>query len=301
MQERLNLYDQIEGNKLKSVLLVVLFVIIILALGWLFGQLTGFGTGGLIIAVFLAAFLPILSWYYSDKIVLSLSNARPAEKKEFPLLYNTVEGLCIAAGIPMPQIYVIDDKALNAFATGRDPQNAAVAVTTGLLEKANRQELEGVIAHELSHVKNYDVKYMTMVAVLVGVVTMLSDWILRSTFWGGRDRGGGRGGRAGMYLLLIGIALAILSPLIAQLIRLSVSRKREYLADADGALLSRNPGALASALRKIGGDEKPLAAANHATAHLFFSNPFRDKDWLGNLFSTHPPIEERIRRLEAMA
>lgn len=296
------MYDEISGNKLKSALLVVLFVAIVLALGWVFGQLTGYGSAGIIFAVFISALMSVASWYWSDKIVLSISGARPAEKKEFPYLHNAVEGLSIAAGIAMPKIYVIDDKALNAFATGRDPSNASIAVTTGLLEKLDRQELEGVLAHELSHVKNYDIRFMAMVAVLAGVIVLLSDWTLRSFLWGGggsdRNRGGGRAGAA---LVIIGLLFAVLAPIIAQVIKLSVSRKREFLADSDGALLSRNPQGLASALRKIAGDGKQLASASNATAHLYFSNPFKHKNWLSNLFSTHPPIEERIRRLEATA
>ncbi len=180
MQERRNLYDEISGNKAKSILLVVFFVLIVIALGWVFGRLTGYGNGGLALAAVVSILMSGVSWFYSDKIVLSLSRARPVEKKEFPYLYNTVEGLAIAAGIPMPKVYVIDDGALNAFATGRDPSHASIAVTTGLLQKMDRQELEGVLAHELSHVKNYDIRYMAMVAVLVGIIALLSDWTIRS-------------------------------------------------------------------------------------------------------------------------
>lgn len=300
MTERRNLYDEISGNKAKSLLLVVFFVLIVIALGWVFGMLTGYGNAGLVLAVFISILMSGVSWFYSDKIVLSLSHARPAGKKEFAYLHHTVEGLSIAAGIPVPEVYVIEDKALNAFATGRDPKNASIAVTTGLLEKLDRQELEGVLAHELSHVKNYDIRYMAMVAVLVGIIALLSDWSLRSFLWGGgnRDKGGGRAGGA---LIIIGLVFVVLAPIIAQLVKLSVSRKREFLADADGAMLSRNPQGLASALKKISGDGKQLASASNATAHLYFSNPFKENNWLSGLFSTHPPIEERIKRLEAAA
>jgi len=301
-QQRLNLYDQISGNKLKSLLLVIVFTVVVLVLGYVFGRLTGFGYAGVVFAVILSAVMSVGSWFYSDKIALASCSARPANKKEFAYLNNVVEGLCIAAGLPVPKIFVIDDASLNAFATGRDPQHASIAVTSGLLAKLDRQELEGVIAHELSHVKNFDIRYMTMVAVLVGVVALLSNWIMRGAifggFSGGNDRNEGKG--SGMFFI-IGIALAILMPIFAKLISMAVSRKREFLADADGAMLSRNPQGLASALRKIAGDSKPMDSANSATAPLFISNPFKDRNWLSNLFSTHPPIEERIKRLQAAA
>ena len=239
--------------------------------------------------------------YSGGNLILNMTGAKPVTKKEHPHLYHTVEGLAIAAGVPTPKAYVIDDSALNAFATGRDPKNSVVVVTTGLLKKLNRQELEGVIAHEMSHIKNYDIRLMMLTTVLVGIVVLLSDFILRSFLWGahGRRR---EAGNATAILILIGLILAILTPIVAHLIKLAVSRKREFLADATGALLTRYPEGLASALEKIKGDPDPLVdRANKATAHLFISTPFRrEKGYVTNLFSTHPPIDERIKRLRRM-
>jgi heat shock protein HtpX len=240
------------------------------------------------------------SYYYSDRIVLSMSRARPVTKEEEPYLYNAVEGLCIAAGgLPMPRLYLIEDSAPNAFATGRDPQHAAIAVTRGLLDKLNRVELEGVIGHEMSHIRNYDIRFMTLVSVLVGTVLLLSDWMLRSVYYS-RGRRGRQGGAAGI-LILIGLVFVILSPIIAQLMQLALSRRREFLADASGAVLTRYPEGLASALEKIAADPDPLEVANKATAHLYIWNPLKDHGGrLNALFSTHPPVEERVRRLRAM-
>jgi len=245
-------------------------------------------------------------YYTSDKVVLAISRARPVTKEEFPYLYNIVEGLAIAAGVPAPRCYVIEDTAPNAFATGRNPQHAVICVTTGIMEKLNRVELEGVVAHEMSHIKNYDIRLQTVVVVMAGVVALLSDWILRSFFWGGGRRRGSReggrgGGGAGSILIVVGLVLAALSPFIATIIQLAVSRKREFLADASGAMLTRYPPGLASALRKISADTEPLEAANKATAHLYIINPLKDiKGAVNKLFSTHPPIEERIAALEKM-
>jgi heat shock protein HtpX len=245
------------------------------------------------------------SYYASDKIVLAISRARPVKKEDFPYLYNVVEGLAIAAGLPKPRCYVIDDTAPNAFASGRNPENAVIVVTTGLLQKLNRAELEGVIAHEMSHIKNYDVLVQTLAVVMVGVVALLSDWTLRTFFWGGgrrrsRDQSGG-GGNAAAVFIVVALVLAILSPIVAQLLRLAISRKREFLADANGALLTRYPPGLASALKKLAADREPLEAANKATAHLYIVNPLKNiKGRVNKLFSTHPPIEERVAALEKM-
>ena len=241
------------------------------------------------------------SYYNSDKLVLAMSRAREVSPKEYPHLYNTVEGLAIAAGMPKPRLYVIDDTAPNAFATGRDPDHSVIAVTTGLLEKMDRLELEGVVGHEMSHIRNYDIRFMTLTVVLVGVVVLLSDWLLRSFWWGGRSREEGNGGGF-IILMVIGLVMAILAPVIAQLIKLAISRRREYLADANGALLTRYPAGLASALKKIAADPEPLEVANKATAHLYISPP-KQRGLTGKvreLWSTHPPTEERIKRLEAM-
>ena len=299
------MYEQISRNKWKSFLLVLFFVALIFLLTWLFEEVTGWGKGGIVLAVIISLVMAAGGYFASDKIVLTISRARPATKEEFPYLYNVVEGLAIAAGMPAPRCYVIEDTAPNAFATGRNPKNSVICVTTGLLEKLNRVELEGVISHEMSHIKNYDILLQTLVVVMVGVVALLSDWILRSFFWGGgrrrgsRERGGGGG--AGAILVVVGLVMAALSPLISQLIHLAISRKREFLADASGAMLTRYPAGLASALRKIAADKEPLEAANKATAHLYIVNPLKDiKGTVNKLFSTHPPIEERIAALEKM-
>ncbi len=295
------MYEQIASNKRKSFVLVVFFLAFIFVLAWVFEQLTGMGEGGLVLAVAIAGGISLISYYASDKVVLAISHARPVAKEDFPYLYNVVEGLAIAAGIPAPRCYMIDDTAPNAFATGRNPQNSVICVTTGLIEKMNRAELEGVVAHEMSHIKNYDIRLMTLTVIMIGVVALLSDWIMRSFWWGGRRRGGRDKSGAGAIFLIVGLVLAALSPIIAQLIRLAISRKREFLADASGAMLTRYPAGLASALRKISADTEPLEAANKATAHLYIVNPLKDlKGAVNKLFSTHPPIEERIAALEKM-
>jgi heat shock protein HtpX len=299
------MYEQITRNKWKSAALVVFFMAFIFLLTWFFEYLTGWGKGGLVLAVAVSMGMAAAGYYSSDKVVLAISRARPVTKEEYPYLYNVVEGLAIAAGVPAPRCYVIDDTAPNAFATGRNPQHAVICVTTGILQKLDRAELEGVVAHEMSHIKNYDIRLQTVVVVMAGVVALLSDWMLRSFFWGGGRRRGGRegrgGGGAGAILVVVGLALALLAPLFATIIQLAVSRKREFLADASGAMLTRYPAGLASALRKISADTEPLEAANKATAHLYIVNPLKDiKGAVNKLFSTHPPIEERIAALEKM-
>lgn len=261
------------------------------------------GPYALIIAVVIAIALTFGSYYSSDKIVLAISRAKPVKKEDYPYLYNVVEGLAIAAGLPKPRCYVIDDTAPNAFASGRNPDNSVIVVTEGLLEKLNRAELEGVIAHEMAHIKNYDVLVQTLAVVMVGVVALLSDWLLRSFFWGGgRRRGRGKsGGNAAAIFMVVGLILAVLSPLVASLLQLAISRKREFLADANGAFLTRYPPGLASALKKLAADREPLEVANKATAHLYIVNPLKDlKGKTNKLFSTHPPVEERIAALEKM-
>lgn len=296
------MYEQIASNKRRSWLLMFIFIALVLLVGYVFGEVTYFGPFGIAIAAVIAIVMSFSSYYYSDKIVLSISRARPVDKQEYPHLYNSVEGLAIAAGIPVPKMYVIDDSAPNAFATGRDPRHAAIAVTTGLIEKMSRLELEGVVAHEMSHIQNYDIRMATMAVVLVGIVALLSDWMLRSFFWGGgRRREGDRGGFGGI-IVLVGLVLAILAPIVAQLIRLAVSRQREYLADSGGSMLTRYPPGLASALRKLGEDTEPLVVANKATAHLYIVNPLKEHAGrINNMFETHPPLEDRIKRLDALA
>jgi heat shock protein HtpX len=298
------LYEQITRNKIRSVLLILAALILAGGLGYLFGYLLGGGVFGLVAALGIAAVMSFASYRYGDRIVLRVSRARPADPQKYAQLHNIVEGLSIAAGLPKPALYVIPEQAPNAFATGRNPEHASVAVTEGLLEMLNRVELEGVLAHELSHVKNRDMLVSTLAATLVGVVVLLAGWMRWGLFWGGgrgRDRGGGG---AFPIFLIIGLVAAILAPLGAQLIRFAVSRRREFLADADGALLSRYPPGLASALRKIGAAPNTMRVANNATAHLWFSQPSRavgeGHSRVERLFSTHPPIEERIRILEEM-
>lgn len=295
----MTIYSQISSNKWRSWLIIVLFVAFITTLFYVFGKATGYGASFVGIALIFSGISSWISYYYSDKIILSMSNAHPVSKKSNPQLYHLVENLTIGAGLPVPQIYTIDDSAPNAFATGRDPKHAVICFTTGILEKLNKTELEGVAAHELSHVGNYDTRLMSIVTILVGTVTLAADFFMRSLWFRDRDDKG----NAPAVFLLIGIALALLSPIIATLIQLAVSRKREFLADASGALLTRYPEGLASALEKISHDKEPLEVANNATAHLYIVNPFKGKDfggWLAGLFNTHPPIEDRIRILRSM-
>ena len=292
-------YEDISANKRKSFLLLFLFVVFLLLLGWVFGQAYGSGGVGVVIALLMALFISLITFYWGDKMVLGISRAKPVDRKENPYLANVVEGLAIAAGVPAPKTYIIEDSAPNAFATGRNPENSAVAVTTGLLDKLNRLELEGVIAHEMSHIRNYDIRYATFVVILVGTVALLSDWMRRSFFF--RRRRGRKGGAGGGIIVLIALLLAILAPIVAQLIRLAISRQREYLADANGALLTRYPEGLASALEKISKDKEPLEVANKATSNLYIVNPLLEhRGKLNDLFSTHPPAEERVKRLRAM-
>jgi heat shock protein HtpX len=298
------MFEQISENKFKSGLLVFCFIVLIFMLVWVLQYLMGMGTAGFILALAIASLSAFISYWASDKIVLTISRARPASKEEYPYLYNVVEGLAIAAGNPVPKCYVIDDTAPNAFATGRNPKNSVICVTTGLLQKLNRVELEGVIGHEMSHIKNYDILLQTLTVVMIGVVALLSDWILRGVFWGGgrrRSSSRGKGNSLVLVLLAVGLVLAILSPIISQLIRLAISRRREFLADASSAQLTRYPAGLASALRKLSSDTEPLEAANKATAHLYIVNPLKNlKGFVNKLFSTHPPIEDRIAALEKM-
>jgi heat shock protein HtpX len=299
---RLNIYDAVAANRWRTVALIVVFTGILTALGYLVGEY--FAPGGGIAVVPLALGFSGLSatasYFAGDKLVLAQSQARELAAGEEPQLRNIVETLSIGLGITPPRIYLIDDTAPNAFATGRDPKHASIVVTRGLLDKLDRTELEGVIAHELSHVVNRDIRVMLLVTVLVGTVALLSDWMFRSFAWGGgarrgRDRGGGG------IILIAALVLAILTPIVATLIQLAVSRQREYLADASGALLTRYPPGLANALRKIAADKEALEVANKATASLYIANPLKDAPRaLDGWFDTHPPIAERIRRLETM-
>ncbi len=301
---RLNIYDAVAANRWRTVALITVFTGILIALGYIVGEVFAPGGGVAMVpaALGLSGVSATASYFAGDKLVLAQSQARELAPGEEQQLRNVVETLSIGLGIPPPRIYLIDDTAPNAFATGRDPKHASIAVTRGLIDKLDRTELEGVIAHELSHVGNHDIRVMLLVTVLVGTIALLSDWMLRSFAWGGGGRRGGRErGGSGGIILIVAIALAILTPIIATLIQLAVSRQREYLADASGALLTRYPPGLASALRKIAADKEALEVANKATASLYFANPLKDAPRaMDGLFDTHPPIAERIRRLEAM-
>jgi len=293
------LYTQAEKNVRKTYLLMFLFLVFIIGLGYIFSY--SFNSPAiLIVAVIFSLVMNVTSFWYSDKIALAVSGAHEIKPEDDPQLYHIVENLCITAGLPVPKIYLMEESAINAFATGRDAAHAAIAVTRGAIQKLNRSELEGVVAHELSHIGNRDILFMSVVMVLVGLVSLLSNWFLRFGLFGSRrsdDRGGGK---EGAILAIVGFILSILSPLIATLIQLAISRKREFLADADGALLTRYPDGLASALEKIKNDQTPLRLANNATAHLFIANPFKEKR-ISTLFMTHPPIEERIKILREMS
>jgi heat shock protein HtpX len=285
------------------VLLIGLFLIFIIFVAWIFSR-TLHMSWILPAAVIFASVQAFASYFWSDKITLAISGAHEVKKKDAPELYRTVENLSITAGLPMPRVYIIEDSAPNAFATGRDPNHAVIAVTRGLLDKLDKPELEGVVAHEMSHIGNFDIRLMMVIVVLVGIVVLLSDWFLRFTFWGGGDDNDS--GELGAILGVVGIVLALLSPLFATLIQLSLSRKREFLADADGVLLTRYPEGLARALEKISADTEPLEAANKATAHLYIANPIKEhkgkggRGWFAGMFDTHPPVEDRIKKLRGL-
>ncbi len=291
-------YTHIASNKQKTALLMAVYIGFIVAIVWTMQQYVGYGPEYVVVAIVLSVAMSLASYFWGDVVALSVSRAQPVTKETNPYIVNMVENLSITAGLPMPRVYVMQDPAINAFATGRDPKHASVAVTTGAIERLENEELEGVLAHELSHVGNYDIRVMTVVVILAGIISILADWFLRSHFlFGGRGRDRDRGGNPA--LMAIGLVLIIVAPLLSTLIKLAVSRKREYLADASGALLTRYPEGLARALEKIGRQHQPMATASDATAHLFFANPFSSKHLL-NLFSTHPPLEERISRLRGM-
>jgi len=291
----MTLYTQIGSNIRRTWVLFSLFFVIIIGLGWFLGYYFQ-DQSILFIAIFISVFMSLISYWYSDKIVLSISGAKLINHDQAPELYHVVENLCITAGLLVPKIYVIDDPSPNAFATGRNQKNAVIAVTTGLLNLLNQTELEGVIAHELSHIGNRDILLQTIVVVLVGAISLVSNIFVRGRMFGGRRSNNDNNG--GGILMIAGLVLIILSPIVSTLIQLAISRKREYLADESGALLTRYPEGLASALEKISQNTIPLKKANSATAHLYIDNPFKGKKLI-NLFSTHPPIQERIKRLRS--
>lgn len=296
------MYNQIDSNKRKTVLLVIIFIALILVIGWFFGKLYNFGYGGIFIAGVISLIMTLTSYYQGDRVALWTAGAVPIEKPVNPYVYRLVENLCITAGLPLPKIYIIPDQAINAFATGRDPQHSSIAITEGAIAKLENEELEGVIAHELSHVKNYDIRLMMVVVVLVGLIGILANFMWRGSLFGGRRSNSDSNNQGGGVLMIIGLILLILSPLIAQLIQLAISRKREYLADASGALLTRYPEGLAKALEKIKNENLPVKRATSGTAHLYIANPLRGvKSSVAGLFSTHPPIDQRIAELRKMA
>ncbi len=298
-QAHLSIYDAVAANRWRTVVLIGVFTALVSLLAYAAGEYFAPG-GGIALFPFAIAFSGLsaaTSYFAGDKLVLAQSQARELAPGEEPQLRNIVETLAIGLGIQPPRLYLIDDTAPNAFATGRDVAHASIAVTRGLLQKLDRTELEGVLAHEMSHVVNRDIRVMLLVTVLVGTVALISDWMFRSMRFGGRRRGSGAG-----IIAVIAIVLAILTPIIATLIQLAVSRQREYLADASGALLTRYPPGLASALKKISADPEALEVANKATASLYIANPLKDAPhFMDGLFDTHPPIAERVRRLESMA
>jgi len=314
-----NIYEVQSANKIKSAIIVAFFVVFVALAVYIISQALGIYLGyqpgglGLVgLAFIISGLMSYVSYYFSDKIVLAISGATPANRKEYFDFYTVAENLAIGSGLPKPKLYVIPDSAPNAFATGRDPKHAVICATQGLLVKLNRTELEGVIAHEMTHVRNYDTRLQSVVAVMVGLIALLGDWLLRASFFGGRSRD--RDERdSGVIILVLGIIFAILSPIIAQLIQLAISRRREFMADAGSVAITKQPDGLISALKKISADTEVLEVANKATAHLYIVSPFKGKKygsarpehrgigWFSNLFNTHPPIEERIKALYDMS
>ncbi|MFA5785570.1 MAG: M48 family metallopeptidase [Actinomycetota bacterium] len=295
--------EQIAGNRRKTAALITLFVLLVVALGWALSLLLRGGPALMVIAAVIAVVVSFTSYYSSDRIVLAVSGAKEADRATYARYHNLVEGVCIAAGIAKPRLYVINSDSPNAFATGRNPAHSAIAVTTGLLDKLNRVEIEGVLAHEMAHIKNEDVRLMAVVATLAGLAALVADWGLRALFWGGGRRGARDAERVGgVYLLPLALVLIILAPLASQIIRFAISRRREFQADASGVYLTRYPPGLISALGKISADPAPLRQANVATQHLWISEPTRKHgtrgSWWERAFSTHPPIEERIAALK---
>lgn len=305
----LNIYDAVAANRRNTFFLMVGFMVVVSivagAIGYIFIADPVSAAVAAVIGMVVGLIISLIAYRSSDQFVLGISEAREIELRDHPQLYRTVENLCIGSGLPMPKVYVINDSAPNAFATGRDPQHAAVAITTGLLEKLEPLELEGVMAHELSHIRNIDTRFMVMTTVLVGFIALMADIALRATWFGAGARRGSRdrgGGGAGIVLLIVAIIAIIVAPIVASLLRMMLSRQREYLADASGALLTRYPEGLASALEKLEADTEPLEVANKATAALYIVNPLKGHESaLNNMFATHPPIEDRVARLRAMA
>lgn len=297
------MYSQIESNRRRTTLLIALFIGVCAAVGYVYSLVTDSGATGIVLALLFSVGYTVISWFFGDKVVLASSGAKEiATREQNPYIWNLVENLAITSGIPRPRIYLIEDAALNAFATGRDPKHASIAVTSGIVQALENEELEGVIAHELSHVKNEDIKIMLLAAVLVGAITLFGDWVFHGALFSRRSRDS-RDSDLGPIGMILGIAFLVLSPLIGQLIQLAISRQREYLADASAALLTRYPEGLARALEKIQHSGVPVARTSKATAHLWISDPTAKTSFsqkVSSLFSTHPPIEDRIKRLRGL-
>lgn len=299
----LNVFEQVDANRKKSALVIFLFITFIAASAYILSYSLGGDLSAVGVALIVAGLMSFAGYYFSDKIILTISRAKPANRREHFYFYTAAENLAIVAQIPMPKLYVIEDTAINAFATGRDPDHAVVCITSGLLSRLDKREIEGVLAHEISHIRNYDIRLMSVVTVLVGIVTLLADWFLRGVRFGGRSKRK-EGVPFQIIFVLLGVILALLSPLIARLIKLAISRRREFLADASAVHLTRHPQGLLRALEKLSIDREPLEVANKATAHLYIANPLKNRHggvgWFVNFFNTHPPIEERIKTLQKM-
>lgn len=298
----MTVYSQISANRVKSFILIGIFITLFSSVFYAIGKLYGGGDSYLVLGLVISIASSFGSYFYSDKMILWTTRARPATKKEFFDFYTVAENVSIATGLPMPRLYVMDSESLNAFATGRDPKHAVVCATTGILKRLKRAELEGVIAHEMGHVKNYDILFSSIVSVLVGTLVLATDWIMRSMMWFGMRRDD-EDNRSNPLQLVFLIVVLVISPLIATLIQLAISRRREFLADASGALITRNPDALANALIEISNSNIPLQNASGANAHLFITNPFKQgsvRTKLAGLFSTHPSIEDRVKALRDM-
>jgi len=300
-------YQLVSSNKRRSAIIMIGFVMFVVLVSWVLAGALEYDLSVVGMALIFSGFISFGSYWWSDKIILGISNARIASREEFFDYFTTTENVCLGQRIPMPKLYVIEDSAMNAFATGRNPENAVVCATTGLLNKLERAELEGVVAHELAHINNYDMLLMSIVTILVGMISLLSDWFLRIGFSGGRKKSNSdnNSGQIQVFLMVAGLILALLSPLIAQLIKLALSRKREYLADSTAVSFTKNPVGLANALTKISLDQEPLEVANKATAHLYFADPLKNHHggigMFAKMFQTHPPIEERIKNLLSIA
>ena len=299
-------YQLVSSNKQRSVIIMILFVLFVSLASYIMALAFELELSIVGIALIISGVGAFISYWWSDKIILSISKAEPASREKYFDFYTTVENIALGQRMPMPKIYVIHDEAINAFATGRDPKNSVICVTTGLLSRLNRAEIEGVVAHEMSHIQNYDILLMSVITILVGLVALLSDWFLRMSFFGNRKRSSNSkdSGQFQLIMLVAGFVLALLSPLIAQLIKLALSRRREFLADANAIAMTKNPEGLARALEKISQDTQPLEVANKATAHLYITNPLKNSNGaiglFANLFQTHPPIDQRISNLRSL-